>query len=199
MDNTSIVAVACTKVPETIKAIRQSMELFPCKAILITHEDISLPDINVVKIDKLDYKGYNEFVAMKLKDYVSTDYCLLVQNDGYITNPDMWTDEFLNYDYIGAPWPPKTHYTKEGKEVRVGNGGFSFRSKKLLEAPSKLGLKFSDMGTGFWHEDGYLCVHYRKELEDYGIKFAPVEVAARFSTELTVPETIKSFGGHKYL
>jgi len=195
-----LVAVACTKVPETIEVLRKCKAQMPFnRAILFTHEDIELPDIEVIKTDKLDYKGYNEFVAMKLWQYIGSDYVLLVQNDGYITNKEEWTEGFLNYDYIGAPWPPATHYTKEGQEVRVGNGGFSLRSRKLLRAPTSLGLEFSDYGTGFPHEDGFLCVHNRKALEEMGIKFAPPEIAARFSTELQVPETVKSFGGHKYI
>ena len=200
----SLVAVACTKVPETITAIRKCQaQMGFNEAILFTHEDVQEEGITVVKIDKLDYKGYNEFVVMKLWQYISTDYVLLVQNDGYITDASQWTDEFFKYDYIGAPWPipddETTYRTPNGTLARVGNGGFSFRSRKLLRAPTILGLTFSDEGTGFWHEDGWLCVHHREALERKGIKFAPVELAARFSTELQVPETVKSFGGHKYI
>lgn len=195
-----LVAVACSKVPETIEAMRkcQSQMKFT-RSILITHEKLEVEGIDVITIKPLDYKGYNEFVAMKLWQYVTSDFALLVQNDGYITDASQWTEEFLKYDYIGAPWSTGTHYTKSGREVRVGNGGFSLRSRNLLRAPTILGLEFTDMNTGFWHEDGFLCVHYRDELEEQGIQFAPVEVAARFSTELTVPETTKSFGGHKYI
>ncbi len=195
-----LVAVACTKVPETIEAIRKSQNALDFnRVVLFSDEDVEAEGIEVIKIEKLDYKGYNEFVAMKLWEYTDADYVLLVQNDGYVTDASQWTNEFLKYDYIGAPWPAETQYTKDGEEVRVGNGGFSFRSRKLLRAPYLLELHFSDMGTGFWHEDGFLCVHYRKELEQQGIKFAPVEIAAQFSTELQVPETRKSFGGHKYI
>ena len=192
-----LVSVACTKVSETIEAMKrcQSQMKFN-RSILFTNEDVEVGGVDVVKIDKLDYKGYNEFVAKDLYQYVSSDFVLLAQNDGYVVDGSLWKEEFLKYDYIGAPWPSQTHFTKENKEVRVGNGGFSIRSRKLLRAPTALGLEFTDMGTGFWHEDGFLCVHRRKELEDYGIKFAPVEVAAQFSTEFKTPETVKSFGGH---
>lgn len=199
----SLVAVACTKVPETIEAMKKCLkEMNFNRALLLTHEPISAEGIEVGQIPKLDYKGYNEFVAMKLWEYVDTDYVLLVQNDGYIKDGSLWTDEFLKYDYIGSPWPiPKdnSYRTPEGELVRVGNGGFSFRSRRLLRCPTILGLEFTDNGSGFWHEDGFLCVHKRKELLEAGIKYAPVEIAARFGTELTVPETIKSFGGHRYL
>jgi len=196
----TLVAVACTKVPETIEAMKKCQaQMNFNKSMLFTHEDIQVDGIEVIKIDKTDYKQYNEFVAMKLWEYVSTDFALVVQNDGYILDGSLWIDEFFKYDYIGAPWPPQTQFTKDGVEVRVGNGGFSLRSRRLLRAPIIFEIPFTDMGTGFWHEDGFLCVHYRKELEEKGIKFAPVELAAQFSTELTVPETRKSFGGHKYI
>src|SRR3990167_9310002 len=198
-----LVAVACTKVPETIEALRKSQSKFNfSRTILFTHEDIKVDGIEVIKIDKLDYKGYNEFVAMKLWQHIGSDYIILVQNDGYVTDASQWTNEFMKYDYIGAPWPipedDKTYRTPSGRLVRVGNGGFSLRSRKLLRAPTILGLEFTDNGSGFWHEDGFLCVHSRDVLEKNGIKFAPVELAAHFSTELQVPETRKSFGGHKY-
>lgn len=196
-----LVAVACTKVPETIEAMKKCQAQMKFnRSILFTHEDVQVDGIDVIKIDKLDYKGYNEFVAMKLYQYVSSEFALVVQNDGYITNGELWSEDFLKFDYVGAPWPSATHYTKNtGTEVRVGNGGFSLRSRKLLRAPTVLGLEFSDYGTGFWHEDGFLCVHNREVLEMHGIKFAPVDIAAHFSTELQVPETRNSFGGHKYI
>lgn len=141
---------------------------------------------------------YSHFMLYELDYHIRTPFALVIQYDGYIINPDMWSDEFLRYDYIGAPWPPRLHHTPEGQEIRVGNGGFSLRSKELLAAPRRLKLPFTDNGTGFFHEDGNLCNYHRKALEDYGISFAPVEVAARFSSELTVPETTRSFGFHKY-
>ena len=200
----SLVAVACTKVLETIEVMKKCQTQMEFnRSILFTHEDMEVPGIDIIKVEKLDYKGYNEFVAMKLWQYIGTDYVLLVQNDGYITDVEKWTDEFFRYDYIGAPWPvPRddtTYRTPNGRLVRVGNGGFSLRSRMLLRAPTILSLEFTDRGTGFWHEDGFLCVHVGDTLQDAGIRFAPVELAAQFSTELTVPETVKSFGGHKYI
>ena len=200
----TLASVACTKIPETIEAMRKCQtQMGFNRSVLFTHEDVQFPGIEVVKIDKLDYKGYNEFVAMKLWQWIETDFLLLVQNDGYITDVSKWDDEFMKYDYIGAPWPvpedETTYRTPNGRLVRVGNGGFSFRSRGLLRAPTILGLEFTDKGTGFWHEDGNICVHHGDTLQDAGIRFAPVEVAAKFSTEVTVPETVESFGKHRYL
>lgn len=201
-----LVAVACTKVSETIESMRKSQAQFNfTRSILFTHEDIEVSGIEVIKIDNLGYKEYNEFVAMKLWQFIGSDYVLLVQNDSWITDASQWTNEFLKYDFIGAGWPipndNTTYRTSDGELVRVGNGGFSLRSRKLLRAPTILGLEFSDMGTGFPHEDGWLCVHKRRELENAGIRFAPLEVAVKFSRELPIPELkdMNTFGFHKYM
>lgn len=204
----ALISVACTKVPETIDAMRKCQAQMGFNdSILFTHEDIQFPGIRTIKIDKLDYKGYNEFVAMKLWQYIGTDYVLLVQNDGYILNAKKWNDDWFKYDYIGSAWPvpsedDKTTYrTPSGRLIRVGNGGFSLRSRRLLRAPTILGLEFTDMGTGFPHEDGMICVHYREELEKAGIKYAPLEEAVKFSKELPIPELVDkdTFGFHRYL
>ena len=135
-----------------------------------------------------------------LLPHIETSHALTVQYDGYVINPELWDDAWLEYDYIGAPWPPDTHFTKSGKEVRVGNGGFTLRSHKLIRTFSVLFPPFTDNGTGFFNEDGNICVYHRDFLESFGIKFAPVDVAAKFSRELIVPETVQdTFGFHRYL
>ncbi len=183
----TLACVSSVKIPESKEAVKKSQEGIKYHGI------IEIYDKNLKSSDE-----YSRFILYELCKYIKSDFCLLVQYDGYVTRPELWSDEFLQYDYIGAPWPPDTHFTNMGEEVRVGNGGFSFRSKKLLNAFNELGLKFTDNGTGFFHEDGQICNYYRDILESYGIKFAPVEVAARFSKELVVPETVESFGFHRY-
>ena len=57
------------------------------------------------------------------------------------------------------------------------------------------------MNAGSYNEDGNICVHNRHLFEKHGVKFAPGEVAVRFSQELEVPESqgIVPFGFHCYL
>ncbi len=200
LPNVTLFAVACTKVDETIHALRESTkDIEYADVLLFTHEKRKLKSmgITVVPIKKLDYKGYNHFILYRLKDFIKTDFCLLVQNDGYVLRPEKWDNHFLDYDYIGAPWPKQTHFTQDGTEVRVGNGGFSLRSQKLLQALGRLKLPFTDKGTGFYHEDGVICVYYRKELEKSGVRFAPVDVASRFSREKTCDDSVSdAFGFH---
>ena len=200
LKNVTLVAVACTEVPKTIYALKKSMEgINYSEAILITHEqlDLSKDGIKVINIEKLDYKGYNYFILYRLKDYIKSDFVLIVQNDGYVKRPSRWTDEFYKYDYIGAPWPKNLHFDAKGREIRMGNGGFTFRSKRMLNIMSDLNLPFSDFGTGFFHEDGIICMGYRELLEKEGIKFAPIDVASRFSRERWCSDSkLFTFGFH---
>ena len=107
-----------------------------------------------------------------LNNYVDTDFVLIFQNDGFISDSSSWTEEFLDYDYIGAPW----WYDDENN---VGNGGFSLRSKKLLEILSNDShIKETDP------EDHNICRVYGDYLkETHGIKFAPESLARKFSVE----------------
>lgn len=143
---------------------------------------------------------WNRKIIYELHHYVQTPYAMLIHADGYVINPDAWRDEFLEYDYVGAPWPlPNDDYsyrTPEGELIRVGNS-VSLRSKRLLELPSQLGLEWKSY-YGNTNEDGYLCVHNRKILEDNGCKFAPIDIARYFSKEHEIPENqgIEPFAFH---
>jgi tetratricopeptide (TPR) repeat protein len=109
---------------------------------------------------------------------------LVIQWDGYVVNPAAWTDAFLQYDYIGAPWG------FHNDAHRVGNGGFSLRSSRLLRALSDPDISETDP------EDEMICRRYRPLLEErYGIRFAPEALAARFSFETTYFED-QPFGFH---
>jgi hypothetical protein len=182
----TLVAVSSVQITETVAALKKSMRGIVYKhALLLTDASIDLASegIEVQKIENLDYNGYSHFMIYKLKDFIQTDFALIVQHDGYVLRPHKWRPEFLTYDYIGAPWKKGLYYTEDGTEVRVGNGGFSLRSKKLLEAPTKLKIPFTDHHTGFFHEDGIICLFYRTLLERHGIRFAPVLLASQFSRE----------------
>ena len=127
---------------------------------------------SVIKIKPISStKEYSKFIIRDLHAYVDTKFALIFQHDGFILNPDAWIPEFMNFDYIGAPW----WYT-DGKNV--GNGGFSLWSKKLLE------LVASDAHIKkISPHDHHICRTYRRYLEGKGIRFAPEYLAQRFSVE----------------
>lgn len=147
-------------------------------ALLFTNANWQPPDdmahsIQVVRIpDITSTEQYSTFMLKELLPYIQTDYVLIVQWDGYVIHPEKWLAEFLSYDYIGAIWP-------QFKDAhQVGNGGFSLRSKKLLQA-------LSDPSYPSGHpEDLVICRTYRESLEkNSGIRFAPGAIAEIFSVE----------------
>lgn len=152
-------------------------------------------DESIKNIDDWNYK-----IIYELHHYVQTDYALLIHADGYVINPQLWTNDWLSYDYIGAPWPlPSDNYsyrTPEGELIRVGNS-VSLRSKKILEGPSKLSLGWKAFYNNT-NEDGFLCVHNRKALEAEECRFAPLEVAKSFSKEHEIEENkgLETFAFH---
>ena len=121
-----------------------------------------LPDyIEHYAVQPFSYLEYNLFVLYALADVIHTDYCLTVQNDGWVLNADVWRDEFFAYDFIGAPMtlqlmsvrhhqickiiPPhlldQCQLDTDEKVYRPQNGGFSLRSKKLLTAPRTFNIR----------------------------------------------------------
>lgn len=157
--------------------------------------------VDVVKIDPLtSTEEYSEFVITHLHEYVDTPHVLVIQYDGFILNPDAWNDAFLEYDYIGAPWWVQGPAVKnDGFPVEalhtwlVGNGGFSLRSKKLLELCADLAK--SNAFTAYHPEDVVLSVHNRDVLEERGVQFAPVALAKEFSYEAVDEKTDYEWNG----
>lgn len=142
--------------------------------------------IHSVKIPELSYYGYSKFCVEYLYHYVKNidcEYFIMFHDDGFIINPELWKQDFLNYDYIGAPWDnnpdePQFGWVKDyGLKTIVGNGGFCLRSKKFLYESSKLNY------TSTANEDVFLCAIMNDYLTSNGIKFAPLNLARNFSLE----------------
>jgi hypothetical protein len=159
------------------------------------------------RLDSID--SYSKYMIYDLWKHVETEFCLIVQADGYVIHPEMWSDEFLDYDYIGAPWrfTHDAYIDPFGNHQRVGNGGFSLRSSKLLSVPNRVEIPwdvnaddfYRHMGAGLFSEDGNICVHNRHLYEGDGCIWAPLDVAINFSKEQTVSEWSRrpTFGFHK--
>lgn len=155
-------------------------------AILFTHE--AIPNrARTVLIPRLQSKGdYSEFMIKHVSSHIVTPWVLVVQWDGYVLDAATWSDAFFDYDYVGACWP----WHQNG--MNVGNGGFSLRSAKLLRALADARFKLLP-GV---NEDDLICRVYRPLLEaEYGIQFAPPNVANRFAYEHGFPAG-PTFGFH---
>jgi len=190
----SIIAISDIKLKETVKALEiSSKSLNPNETLLLTSKSLDLINYNhdLIKIIKIDpissIKEYSNFVIYNLYKYIKTSHILIVQWDGFILNPKKWDDSFYKYDYIGAPFIPRANDFKYCRDKNnnfysVGNGGFTIRSRSLLEAPTKFSLEDNFENTNF-HEDGFFSVYHRKFLESKGFKWAPFTIAKCFALE----------------
>lgn len=180
---------------------------------LITTE--KFPPLPAIQIEKPTNSAlgsvdeYSHFMLYDLWAHIETKWALVIQWDGYVLNPKVWHSGFFDFDYIGAPWPviDGLFIQPDGSRSRVGNGGFSFRSRKLMEVPNSHAVVWdTSVGdfyrhTGRLSEDGSICVHNRAVYEAAGCNFAPLETALAFSVEEPVPEFNggPTFGFHKHL
>lgn len=116
---------------------------------------------------------YSRLMLTGIGQHVVGSHVLVIQWDGFILRPDLWDSGFLTYDYIGAVWP-------QFPQTPIGNGGFSLRSRRLLDAMQQPEIIIRHP------EDKCIGVTNRRCLEEnHGIRFASVEVAERFSAERT--------------
>lgn len=183
--DTTLVCIDCLNYGHAISALKKSMEQCAFEKVLfLTDQDFEIPGITTRIIPTISSKEeYSEFVIKHITIHIDTPYMLIVQSDGYILNGHVWDESWKQYDYIGAPWLQTDGYN-------VGNGGFSFRSLKLMLWASK---EFK----AYHPEDSVICRVYRPLAEANGFKFAPVEVADKFSFELREP-CQPTFGFHAY-
>ncbi len=171
------------------------------EALKKSSQGIEFGAVKLIQLAEIkDIESWNKAVIYELPKYVDTEFAMFIHSDGYIINPDLWNDNWLNYDYIGAPWPlPTDDYSyRDIRETiqRVGNS-VSLRSKRLLDLPNKFALEWKAF-NGFTNEDGFICVNYRHRYENAGMRFAPLEVAKYFSKEYEIEENknIKTFAFH---
>ena len=169
-----------------LRALRQSAaDIRFARTLLLTDRPIDVSDIELRQIAPIASRGeYSAFVLKKLLDHIETPHVLLIQWDGYVINPSAWRDEFLTCDYIGAKW----FWQKDAH--RVGNGGFSLRSRKLLDALQDPRIELDGV------EDETICRKFRPYLErEHGIAFASETLADEFAFEAAYPIG-KPFGFH---
>jgi hypothetical protein len=187
LSDVTICAADSAFVPLTVRALKLSMA--QCTfgdAILFSHLAVDGPFRTVDIAPLASIEDYSRFCLRGLAEHIRTPYALVIQWDGYVVNAAAWSNAFRKYDYIGAAW----HGLFPGNPRLVGNGGFSLRSRRLLQATARL----PPVG-GFW-EDRVICHIFGEQLErTAGIRFAPAKVADRFSYEFRVPDEIP-FGFH---
>jgi hypothetical protein len=179
LNNVTLLSFNCVDPVRSVKALLYSSKHINfAKMILVSDAKPNrLPaDIEFVQTDATTHAKACAWTYTHLPYLVDTDYCLFIHDDGFVINPHLWNSEWLQYDYIGAPWK------NFGQINRVGNGGFCLRSRKFFELMKKIQYR----GT---HCDTELSNDYYNYFVANGCRYAPVEVAMKFSLESRIPES----------
>jgi len=181
---------------ESYKLATNALELtkknfFTDDILIFSDDEEKWSGYSIIKIPKIkNHHDYNKIILVELGKFLKTEYALIIQYDGFVINAKEFSDFFLKFDYIGAPWPAGM---VAGKEATVGNGGFSLRSKKIINSL----IKYENIIDFNVPEDVLICRYLRQILEENDdINFAPVEVARFFSKEFEVFEKYNTFGFH---
>ena len=176
-------ALALRAIAKSCAGVRYGRMLFLTDAL---PPDAAVPEgVEVAGIAPITSReAYSELMLKALLPHIDTPHALVVQWDGYVVNPAAWDPAFLDCDYIGAKW----HWFGDG--MRIGNGGFSLRSRKLLEALRDPRIELVEV------EDSTIGRTFRPLLErDYAIRYADEALADRFSFEAAYPIG-RPFGFH---
>jgi len=188
LPNVTLVIVDTVSYGDAVNAVLQTLkQITPARTIMFTDIELNIPNIEVINIPRINSKKeYSAWMMKELgKQPIETSHILVIQADGYVLDGDQWDDDFLLWDYIGAPWLETDGYNN-------GNGGFSLRSRLLHKA-----LAQDTLIKPLHPEDNAICRIYRDHLEQvYNLHWAPDNVADKFSFELRQPAQ-PTFGFHQ--
>lgn len=109
-------------------------------------------------------RDYNALMLSKrLWRNLNAERVLIFQHDSGLLKDGI--EDFLEYDYCGAPWSWMAH---------GGNGGLSIRNPKTM-------MEIIDKGNwnGSLNEDHHIC----NVMHELGMNLAPREVCSQFSVE----------------
>jgi len=123
-------------------------------------------------VENMNIAQYNELLtSSKFHEHIPTEMFLVFQTDTIIIPQNAHLiNQFLEYDYVGAPW----------LDGQIGNGGFSLRRKsKMLELIEKVPFI---KGEG---EDGFFSQWLGRPNNDFSIKVRKPspQKARQFSVE----------------
>jgi hypothetical protein len=181
--DTSQHTLAAQALAHTMRQLQRAA-LVPAQLLIYSDRADTWGGLEVRPIEPLRSIGaYNRLVLHRLARDLVASHALVIQYDGFVLDGTEFSPHFWHYDYIGAPWP---HLP----DSPVGNGGFSWRSRRLVQAVAA--LPYEDERVA---EDLFICRLCRPVLEQQGLRFAPPALAAHFSVE-SVPVPYPTFGFH---
>ena len=150
---------------------------------------VSLERNGFAALSSANSSSYSKLLAStRFWSALRAQHVLIFQTDSVLCSKSPWSiDDFLLYDYIGAPWIDRWF------GMNIGNGGLSLRKTKTMIRITNA-FKFNESEN----EDIYFARGIYKLAErDPSIKIPPVHVAAKFAYEAGRLPRVTSFGVHK--
>lgn len=170
-----------------------------CKRI---SRNIKVINLGIKKIEIADYSPL--LASQKFWDLLEGEKILIYQEDTMIFRDNI--DEFLKWDYIGAPWPKNESmdWRPFVNENFVGNGGLSLRTKSVMVDVINQ-YPYAQKNREFFRQciyeknKGYDVVpeeiYFSYHIDKYNLgKVALHEEAVRFAIEYI--DHPHAFGGH---
>ena len=134
-------------------------------------------NIHYVKMntDNLDINQYNELLCSteywQILEHFGCKHAVVFQIDTILLKPDI--EDFLQYDYVGAPWCVKWLNCLE-----VGNGGLSMRNVQTMKLLTQKYPKYT-MNEDIWFS--FMLLEEQKV--NPTIKIPTIDIAKQFSVE----------------
>ena len=159
-------------------------------------------NIKVIKtnFDNLIPNDYNTFLSsIQFWNLLYGKKILIYQEDSFIFKNNI--EDFIEYDYIGAPWPKNTNDTPNC----VGNGGISLRTKEvMIDVINKISIKDTvvNKSTKIYMKNSNLTVcpedvYFSLNMQQFKIgSVADFDTAFKFSSESI--NNPNSFAGHNF-
>ena len=119
------------------------------------------------------------------KKYKDHERVLIFQHDSMILR--CCIDEFMEYDYVGAPWKADGSMPWARPDRKGGNGGFSLRNPRVM---------IKTVQAFPWHPNrGNEDCHFVHNIDKIGGAVAPYGACKKFSVESEF--SLGSFGLHQ--
>jgi hypothetical protein len=195
LPSVTLICIDSVDANRAIKVLEHCKSLVDFGAVkLLTHIPVNYE--HRVRIKPLNSLiAYSIFMLTKVHEYIDTEHLLIVQRDGWILNPQSFDRSWLQLDFIG---PLFIQYD------RVGSGGFSMRSKRLMQYIATKEMpewnwtqkQAQEIQAGIsYYEDGICSLQARE-----GFKIASVEQAANYAQGGNLNPTYfreRPFGFHR--
>jgi len=170
------------------------------------------PNIKVIKTnyENINTNTYSKMLAsLDFWNLLNGEKILIYQEDSIIFKNNI--DEFLEYDYIGAPWSKEQEefglkntllkFIDIDKYICVGNGGLSLRTKKIMiDVINKRSIdKIQPINSSIMNKGEVVPedLYFSKTIQDFNLgKVADWNTAFKFSSECFYNPD--SFGGHAW-